>query len=221
MCIQNCQLLEHRPKSAFCQYSMVALATWHAASFSMPKWNGGKRMWARLKTIGDVYACSLLLLALALAALASLKESSQCHSGLLQSLRLLLPTESVRLRLLLQVFYFSQPTQLGRPIENCCGQGDLAYEADAAGSWAEGCQCHSCQQEDSDNDESESLPTASVMNTIVPGPVPVPDACAMRGRRAVELATGKGLKVQLSAIMEDKVTGIGKSWFCCNFCYGQ
>lgn len=74
-------------------------------------------------------------------------------------------------------------------------QGDLASEAEAAGNWGELCKCHETNEEDDD----------TPLATLVPGPVPVPSSCPFRGCRAVELACGKGLEVQKSIILQDRV----------------
>jgi len=75
-------------------------------------------------------------------------------------------------------------------------QGDLSAEAEAAGNWGELCQCHETNEDDDDDTQ---------LATLVPGPIPLPSSCPFRGCRAVELACGKGLEVQKSIILEDRV----------------
>ena len=77
--------------------------------------------------------------------------------------------------------------------------GDLSTEAEAAGNWGECCRCHETKEEEEDDDDDTKL------DTVVPGPVPLSSSCPFRGCRAAELACGKGLEVQRSIILEDRV----------------
>lgn len=76
--------------------------------------------------------------------------------------------------------------------------GDLASEADVAGSWAEGCNCHEGVDEDAAKDNS-------VLAKLLPGPIVLASSCPFRGCRAVELSTGRGLEIQRSKLLQDRV----------------
>ena len=81
--------------------------------------------------------------------------------------------------------------------------GDLSTEAEAAGNWGELCRCHETKEDDDDDDDDDDEDTK--LDTVVPGPVPLSSSCPFRGCRAPELACGKGLEVQRSIILEDRV----------------
>lgn len=70
---------------------------------------------------------------------------------------------------------------------------DLSNEADFIGAWAESCPC--CEASNKSRD---------VASTIVPGPRAIGSGCPFSGCRAIELATGRGLKLQSEVLMEDR-----------------
>lgn len=107
----------------------------------------------------------------------------------------------------------------GKQSYACLCQGDLAHEADAVASWAEGCPCHSADGYESDLGEEDAAPQVALQK-LCPGPCPIPSDCNFRGCRAVELALGHGLQIQRQKLLDDRVPcfvhvvlGWGHPWF--------
>lgn len=111
----------------------------------------------------------------------------------------------------------------GKQSYACLCQGDLAHEADAVASWAEGCPCHSADGYESDLDEEDAAPQVALQK-LCPGPCPIPSECNFRGCRAVELALGHGLQIQRQKLLDDRVPcfvhvvlGWGRTGYVRNF----